>query len=107
MENQWLQSDADQFVETYRKQGVSEDVAMRVYSSRLLGRVSELVLHGGGNVSVKTVESNLLGNSEEVLRVKGSGWDMDTIEPDGLPAVKLRPLRELSLIHISEPTRPY
>ncbi|SVB96752.1 uncharacterized protein METZ01_LOCUS249606, partial [marine metagenome] len=94
MENLWTQSKADQLVEDYGKQGVSADIALRVYSSRLLGAVPELVLHGGGNVSVKTLEPNLLGDLEEVLCVKGSGWDMESIEPDGLPSVKLKPLRD-------------
>jgi len=92
MENLWTRSEADQFVEDYGKQGISSDIALRVYSSRLLGAVPELVLHGGGNVSVKTLEPNLLGDLEEVLRVKGSGWDMESIEPDGLPSVRLKPL---------------
>jgi rhamnose utilization protein RhaD (predicted bifunctional aldolase and dehydrogenase)/NAD(P)-dependent dehydrogenase (short-subunit alcohol dehydrogenase family) len=94
MENFWVQSKADKFVENYGKQGVSGDIALRVYSSRLLGAVPELVLHGGGNVSVKTLEPNLFGDLEEVLCVKGSGWNMESIEPDGLPSVRLKPLRD-------------
>ncbi len=54
MENLWSQKQAEELVDYYRGQGVGRDIAMRVYSSRLLGRVSDLVLHGGGNVSVKT-----------------------------------------------------
>ena len=94
MENLWSQKEAEELVKYYRGQGVGRDIAMRVYSSRLLGGVSDLVLHGGGNVSVKTQEKNLLGQTVEVLRVKGSGWNMDTIEPEGLPAVRLKPLQD-------------
>jgi rhamnose utilization protein RhaD (predicted bifunctional aldolase and dehydrogenase)/NAD(P)-dependent dehydrogenase (short-subunit alcohol dehydrogenase family) len=72
-----------------------EDVALRVYTSRLLGRDRSLVLHGGGNTSVKTTKKDLLGRDVEVLCVKGSGWDLVDIEPPGLPAVRLAALREL------------
>jgi rhamnose utilization protein RhaD (predicted bifunctional aldolase and dehydrogenase)/NAD(P)-dependent dehydrogenase (short-subunit alcohol dehydrogenase family) len=53
------------------------------------------VLHGGGNTSVKTLTEDLLGEEVEALCVKGSGWDMAAIEPAGLPAVRLAPLRKL------------
>ena len=62
---------------------------MRVYTTRLLGRNKELVLHGGGNTSVKTTIKDIDGKKYNVLCVKGSGWDMADIEPAGLPAVKL------------------
>ena len=81
--------------ETYAEKGVSEDLALRVYTTRLLGRDPLLVLHGGGNTSVKTRAKDDLGNEHEVIAVKGSGWDMADIEPQGLPAVKLEPLRKL------------
>ena len=74
---------------------VPDDIALRVYSSRLLGRDPSLVLHGGGNTSVKTVLHDDLGDEIEVLCVKGSGWDLGDIEPPGLPAVALEPLRRL------------
>jgi rhamnose utilization protein RhaD (predicted bifunctional aldolase and dehydrogenase)/NAD(P)-dependent dehydrogenase (short-subunit alcohol dehydrogenase family) len=66
-----------------------------VYTTRLLGGDPRLVLHGGGNTSVKTRMNDLLGDAVEVICVKGSGWDMGNIEPAGLPAVKLAPLRRL------------
>ncbi|MBT05497.1 MAG: bifunctional aldolase/short-chain dehydrogenase [Rhodospirillaceae bacterium] len=94
MENLWSQKEAEELAKYYKAQGVGRDIAMRVYSSRLLGGVSDLVLHGGGNVSVKTREEDFLGQTVEVLRIKGSGWNMDTIEPDGLPAVRLKPLQD-------------
>jgi len=56
------------------------DLALRVYTSRLLGRDKSLVLHGGGNTSVKIVEKNIFGEDEEILYVKGSGWDLEKIE---------------------------
>ena len=62
---------------------------------RLLGGEPRLVLHGGGNTSVKTRMADVTGHALDVLCVKGSGWDMGTIEPKGLPAVRLQPLRRL------------
>jgi rhamnose utilization protein RhaD (predicted bifunctional aldolase and dehydrogenase)/NAD(P)-dependent dehydrogenase (short-subunit alcohol dehydrogenase family) len=82
-------------VNAYEREGVGEDVALRVYTTRLLGRDPLLVLHGGGNTSVKTRAKDDLGQEHEVLCVKGSGADMADIEPWGLPAVKLEPLRRM------------
>ncbi len=73
----------------------SELVALRTYSARLVGSEPSLVLHGGGNTSVKATATTLLGETVEVLHVKGSGWDLATIEPQGHPAVRLAPLRKL------------
>jgi rhamnose utilization protein RhaD (predicted bifunctional aldolase and dehydrogenase)/NAD(P)-dependent dehydrogenase (short-subunit alcohol dehydrogenase family) len=70
-------------------------LAQRVYSSRLLGEDPELVMHGGGNTSVKALATNLFGEVEDILHVKGSGWDLATIEGPGLPALRLAPLRRL------------
>jgi len=95
MQSRWNDADAAIAVETHAKSGVSRDVALRTYTTRLLGSDPLLVLHGGGNTSVKTHAKDLLGETHEVLCVKGSGWDMGTIEPAGLPAVKLGPLRQL------------
>src|SRR5262249_20868008 len=95
MKSAWVDTDAGALVERYAQQGVSPDLALRVYTTRLLGRDPKLVLHGGGNTSVKTRTPDLLGEEAEVLCVKGSGWDMGTIEPAGLPAVRLGPLRQL------------
>jgi rhamnose utilization protein RhaD (predicted bifunctional aldolase and dehydrogenase)/NAD(P)-dependent dehydrogenase (short-subunit alcohol dehydrogenase family) len=95
MQSRWNDADAARAVETYARAGVSRDVALRTYTTRLLGSDPLLVLHGGGNTSVKTEMADLLGETHEVLCVKGSGWDMATIEPAGLPAVKLSPLRQL------------
>ena len=68
-------------IDRYAAQGVGRDLAARVYTSRLLGRDPRLVLHGGGNTSVKTTMRDLLGEEVAVLCVKGSGADMAVIEP--------------------------
>jgi rhamnose utilization protein RhaD (predicted bifunctional aldolase and dehydrogenase)/NAD(P)-dependent dehydrogenase (short-subunit alcohol dehydrogenase family) len=95
MKSRWQNDAADRMVAHYAEQGVCADVAMRVYTSRLLGQERTLVLHGGGNTSVKTRLPDLMGDEIEVLCVKGSGWDMAVIEPAGLPAVRLAPLLKL------------
>ena len=95
MKNNWSNNTANKYVNFYKNKGYSKDLALRVYTTRLLGRNSELVLHGGGNTSVKTLEKDIDGKSYKVLCVKGSGWDMAEIEPEGLPAVKLDPLLSL------------
>ena len=95
MKSLWNDGDAERAVARYRRQGVNEDLALRVYTTRLLGGVPSLVLHGGGNTSVKTRARDVTGDEVEVLCVKGSGWDMAAIEPPGLPAVRLEPLRRL------------
>jgi rhamnose utilization protein RhaD (predicted bifunctional aldolase and dehydrogenase)/NAD(P)-dependent dehydrogenase (short-subunit alcohol dehydrogenase family) len=95
MKSAWIERDAQAAVERYGKAGIDVDLALRVYTTRLLGSDPKLVLHGGGNTSVKTTQRDLMGNEVEVLCVKGSGWDMGEIEPPGLPAVKLSPLLTL------------
>ena len=95
MKSGWVERDAQAMVDRYAAQGVGRDLAARVYTTRLLGREPRLVLHGGGNTSVKTRMRDLLGEEVEVLCVKGSGGDMAAIEPAGLPAVRLERLRKL------------
>jgi rhamnose utilization protein RhaD (predicted bifunctional aldolase and dehydrogenase)/NAD(P)-dependent dehydrogenase (short-subunit alcohol dehydrogenase family) len=95
MKSAWVDSDAKATLDHWAKAGVSAELALRVYSTRLLGREPKLVLHGGGNTSVKTRINDLLGTDTEVLCIKGSGWDMGTIEPTGMPAVRLDSLRKL------------
>jgi len=96
MRNLWKDAEARAFVRRYARAGVNADRALRVYTSRLLGGEPKLVLHGGGNTSVKTVMPDVMGRETDVLCVKGSGWDMADIEPQGLPAVRLVPLREMA-----------
>ncbi len=95
MENLRRDADARAAVEAGARAGVAEDLALRVYTTRLLGGAPALVLHGGGNTSVKTRMVDVYGDRVDVLCVKGSGWDMATIAPAGLPAVRLAPLRRL------------
>lgn len=71
------------------KKAAADPLALRVYSSRLLGQEPTLVLHGGGNTSVKAQVTNLLGDVEEILYVKGSGWDLASIEAAGFAPVRL------------------
>ncbi len=95
MQSAWKDEEATQF------QG---DLGLRVYTSRLLGRDKSLVLHGGGNTSVKIREKNLFGEEETVLYVKGSGWDLETIEPQGFSPVRLaHVLRLAELPSLSDP----
>jgi len=76
------------------------ELELRAYTSRLLGQDSRLVLHGGGNTSVKRAETNIFGEAEEILWVKGSGWDLATIEPAGFAPVRMQQL--LSLAELTE-----
>ncbi len=95
MLSRWSDADSERLVDHYAAHGIGRDLALRVYTSRLLGQDPKLVLHGGGNTSVKTIVRDLVGEDAEALCVKGSGWDMAAIEPAGLPAVRLAPLRKL------------
>jgi rhamnose utilization protein RhaD (predicted bifunctional aldolase and dehydrogenase)/NAD(P)-dependent dehydrogenase (short-subunit alcohol dehydrogenase family) len=95
MKSAWVASDAQAAIDHYGKTGIGRDLALRVYSTRLLGREPKLVLHGGGNTSVKTILPDLLGEKIEAICVKGSGSDMAAIEPAGLPALRLDRVRRL------------
>ena len=90
----WIESEAKKFILDHKKIGLNQDIALRVYTSRLIGKETHLVIHGGGNTSVKTKVTDFLGHQHDVLCVKGSGWDLSTIEAKGLPALKLAPLKE-------------
>ena len=68
---------------------------LRVYTSNIMGRDEDLVMHGGGNTSVKIKETNIFGEEEEILYVKGSGWSLDTIKAEGFAPVKMSALRKL------------
>ncbi len=98
IESCWSDADALAAVAHYTARyprTCNEDLALRVYTSRLIGRDARLVLHGGGNTSVKTQRANELGDPVGAICVKGSGWDLASIEPPGLPALRLEPLRAL------------
>src|SRR5260370_38861252 len=95
MQSLWSDEEAKQF---------KGDLGLRVYTSRLLGRDKSLVLHGGGNTSVKLRERDLFGEEQTILYVKGSGWDLETIEPQGFSPVRLAPLLRLAeLPALSDP----
>ena len=96
MKSRWNDADFAATVGGYTARGINQDLAIRTYTTRLLGSDPELVLHGGGNTSVKTRLIEMDGSEVDVLCVKGSGWDMGTIEPQGLPAVRLQPLQEMA-----------
>jgi len=95
MNNLWNDAEAANF---------KGDLGLRVYTSRLLGRDKSLVLHGGGNTSVKIRERSLTGEEEDILYVKGSGWDLEFIEEAGLSPVRLGHLLKLSRLEaLSDP----
>jgi rhamnose utilization protein RhaD (predicted bifunctional aldolase and dehydrogenase)/NAD(P)-dependent dehydrogenase (short-subunit alcohol dehydrogenase family) len=95
MKSAWVDRDAEAIVAHGAKSGIDRDLALRIYTTRLLGRDPKLVLHGGGNTSLKTRMRDLFGEDVEVLRVKASGADMAAIESESLPVVRLDPLRRL------------
>ena len=95
MDSRFVERDAEALVARYAGSGVNRDLALRVYTTRLLGQDPRLVLHGGGNTSVKTTVPDLLGQDTQVLCVKGTGWDMGAMEPPGMPAVRMEPLLKL------------
>ena len=93
--NNWRDEECEQNRLAAGQTDFQRDLADRVYTSQLIGKVPDLVMHGGGNTSCKTVTKNLFGEKIDVLCVKGSGWDLGTIEAAGFPAVKLEPLLKL------------
>src|SRR5690606_16384314 len=83
----------DEEARTWAAQG---DLGLRVYTSRLLGRDPRLVLHGGGNTSVKTREADFFGQEQDIIYIKGSGWDLATIEAAGFSPTRMEPLLKLA-----------
>lgn len=95
MQSLWGDAEAEAF---------DGELGKRVYTSRLLGRDKSLVLHGGGNTSVKLRERDRFGGEQSILYVKGSGWDLETIEAAGFAPVRLDPVARLaSLARLSDP----
>ena len=95
MKSGWVDRDAENFVADGAASGVGRDLALRIYTTRLLGRDPKLVLHGGGNTSLKARLRDRLGEDADVLWVKSSGSDMAKIGADGFVAVRLEPMRKL------------
>jgi rhamnulose-1-phosphate aldolase/alcohol dehydrogenase len=94
MQNRWRESEAARFIANYADHW-GADLALRTYASRLLGAEEALVLHGGGNTSVKGTYTNILGEQIPAVYVKASGHDMAAIEPAGHPGLDLAHLRKL------------
>ncbi len=93
MENLFNEDDSRAFIKKYSDQ--PEDLAIRIYTSRLIGKNKDLVLHGGGNTSVKLEYVNITGEKEDVIFVKGSGHDLEFIEPAGFAGLNLLLLQKL------------
>lgn len=93
--NYWNAKSEKKIVNSFGKSEFDFDLGSRVYTSRLIGSIPDLVMHGGGNTSCKTKTKNIFNENIDVICVKGSGWDLETIEAKGLPAIKLSPLLEL------------
>jgi rhamnose utilization protein RhaD (predicted bifunctional aldolase and dehydrogenase)/NAD(P)-dependent dehydrogenase (short-subunit alcohol dehydrogenase family) len=102
MKSAWVDSEAQAVIDRYARDGISRDLALRVYTTRLIGRDPKLVLHGGGNTSLKTTMPDLLGEEVAVLCVKGSGSDMAAIEP----ALSDEDLLRIERASLLEPTAP-
>jgi rhamnose utilization protein RhaD (predicted bifunctional aldolase and dehydrogenase)/NAD(P)-dependent dehydrogenase (short-subunit alcohol dehydrogenase family) len=95
MKSAWVDADAASMVARCAHNGVDRDFALRIYTTRLLGRDCSLVLHGGGNTSLKDRARDRLGEDIAILRVKATGADMARIEARGFAAVRLCPMRRL------------
>ena len=104
MENRWSQNKASEFIAKYGEKW-GEDLALRTYASRLIGADKELVLHGGGNTSVKGIFTNILGKRIPAIFVKASGHDLADIEPEGHSGLDLDYLQQLrALSELSDET---
>ena len=88
MQSLWNEAEAGELA--------ADDLSARVYTSRLLGRDKALVLYGGGNTSVKSVQTDVFGDPEEILWVKGSGGDLAGIDRRGFSPLRLAPTRRLA-----------
>ncbi len=94
MRNRWSDTEAKQFIERYGEK-YGADLALRTYTTRLLGSEESLVLHGGGNTSVKGTFRNVVGQDVPALFMKASGFNLATIEPEGHTPLDLEYLRQL------------
>ena len=103
MKNLWNNSESLKYIKYYKKYNVSKDLALRIYTTHLLGGEKKLVLHGGGNTSVKTNNFNIFGEEDKVIYVKGSGWDMSNLTHEGMPGLNISPLlKTLSLKKLND-----
>jgi rhamnose utilization protein RhaD (predicted bifunctional aldolase and dehydrogenase)/NAD(P)-dependent dehydrogenase (short-subunit alcohol dehydrogenase family) len=95
MRSRWTEDDAQAALERYSSEQIDRDFALRIYSTRLLGQVAELVQHGGGNTSLKMAMADAFGENVAALRVKASGAEMATIEASGFAALRLDRMQKL------------
>ena len=93
--NLWTEAEAHAMQDAAGTDPRARELALRVLTSRLIGRNPDLVMHGGGNTSLKSTAVDVFGEEVEVLHIKGSGWDLETIAAAGLPAVRMAPLMRL------------
>ena len=77
--NLWIQKKQDEIIKKLGKSNFNYDLGSRIYTSRLIGSIPDLVMHGGGNTSCKSITKNIYGNNIEIICIKGSGWDLETI----------------------------
>ncbi len=99
MKNRWDDQAAAEAIGRWEAP-YGSNLALRLYTADLIGREPDLVLHGGGNVSLKQPLRTILGDEVEAIRVKGSGWDLAGIQPEGLPALDLAHLRRLRSLDV-------
>lgn len=93
MQNRFSNEDALRFASRFK--GYPEELTLCAYVSRLIGKDEDLVLHGGGNTSVKVTHHDIFGDKEDVIYIKGTGKDMATIDPEGFTGLRLKPLKRL------------
>ena len=96
MKNLWNINTAKKYISKYDKINVHKDLALRIYTTHLLGNEKKLVLHGGGNSSVKLETKDIFNKLKKVIYVKGSGWDMSNLNHLGMPGLYLDPLKKTS-----------
>ena len=93
--NRWQDAEARAMQDAAGADPMARELALRVYTSRIIGQDPDLVMHGGGNTSVKLRARDVFGDEVDVIHIKGSGWDLGTIAAAGLPAVRMAPLMRL------------
>ena len=94
MKSNWNKNTENKYIRFFKKKKVLKDLAQRIYTTHLLGKDPKLVLHGGGNTSVKSKIKDIQGKIIDVMYVKGSGWDMSNLSEEGMPGVELQTLKE-------------
>ncbi|WP_299349098.1 bifunctional aldolase/short-chain dehydrogenase [uncultured Maritalea sp.] len=95
VKNLWNDNDAQTYLDNAGPEEADRQLALRIYTSHIIGQDPDMVMHGGGNTSVKVKRQDIFGNQIDVLHVKGSGWDLETIQAEGLPGVHITPLKKL------------